>query len=356
MIQFFAETGIARTVVFEGPWPEFLRVNDYIHDGDGDPRELMKTDYYFFWEYEEMIDLIEWARAFNSTRAADEQIEFLGFDVLTADTRDAADLVIAYLGSVDSAARSAAVNSYQCVPGSIETTTCGQNVTNVRAGIEQNREAYEASSSTREYLRALQSARVVESTNQYLRTPGGERDPWRDTVLAEYAGWFAEEWTGEERLVLWAHNEHIGTLPAAGQWKSLGQHLQDRYGERYFSIGTCMLSGSLARSNGQEVTVAEMQPPIETNYELQFAKGGFRYFLIPLFMPDVPTWLTGPANLRFGTASYDPKPNFLDFTNPAYSLPNKFDAIIFIKETTPCTPIDAAGTNGRRRLLHHFPQ
>jgi len=346
LIQFMAETGIARTVVFEGPWPEFLRINDYVQGGEGNARELVKTEAFPFWETEEIVELVEWTREFNASRAPDERIELLGGDVVTLDSRSAADEVISFLQKVDPVAASAATSSYQCVPDQIKSDSCGLSATGVRSVLEQNAIDYQAASSRSAYLRALHSAQVVESSHVFFAVSPAEgeweRDRVRDEILAQYMSWFSEVWTGEERVVVWAHNEHIGGLPAVGEWKSMGQHLKEAFGDRYFTIGTCMLNGSLRRY-ALESSVVAMQPPLDTNYELLFKRAGWEIMAIPLFLPNLPSWLIGPAHLRFGSAGYDP--SVKEFHNPEYSLPDKFDAIIYVRSTTPTSQI---GDSGKR--------
>lgn len=340
LVQFFAEAGIARTVVFEGPWPEFLKLNEYIQGGDGDPREVLRTmKSYPFWKAEEIVELAVWAREFNGSRGAGERIEILGGDVLTDDPRAAADVVLEFLQGVDPVAASAATESYACVPASIKTSAqCGTSITSVRVLLEQNADAWQGASSLRSYQRALHTARVLEQVRGYYAVDPLERDTWRDAHLADNVQWFSDVWTGSEGLVVWMHNEHIGNLPAIGQWKSMGQHLKERFDSRYLTVGTCMLNGTLRRYIGTETDVIAMQAPLPSNYEVMFSRAGWSAMAVPLFHPDNPEWLKGPGNLRFGTAGYRPS-GFLDH-NPSYSLPDKFDVILYIEETTATHPLN----------------
>jgi erythromycin esterase len=340
LLQFFAEAGIARTLVFEGPWPEFLKVNDYVQGGDADPREaLLEMTSYPFWRAEEILELAEWAREFNASRAPDERIEILGADVYLDNPRAAADLVVEFLQEVDPVAAEAAVESYACVPESIKTSAqCGVSIMAVRVVVEQNAEAYQAASSLRSYQRALHSARVLEQLNGWFQAAPADKDAVRDTGLAANVAWFSEEWTGSERLLVWMHSAHIGKLPALGDWKSMGQHLVEKYGSRYFAIGTCMLNGTLRVYFGTS-SVVSIQAPLPTNYELLFARASWDAMVVPLFHPDTPEWLVGPGNMRIATGGYDPT-KALPYHNASFSLPDKYDAVIYIRETSPIATLD----------------
>src|SRR5262245_44825112 len=45
--------------------PEAYRVNDYVLYGKGDPRELLRGMYFWTWNTEEVLAMIEWMRRFN---------------------------------------------------------------------------------------------------------------------------------------------------------------------------------------------------------------------------------------------------------------------------------------------------
>jgi erythromycin esterase-like protein len=68
----------------EANMPEAYRVNDYVLTGRGDPKALLRGMYFWTWDTREVLDLIEWMRAFNQSGRG--RIQFLGFDMQTPDT------------------------------------------------------------------------------------------------------------------------------------------------------------------------------------------------------------------------------------------------------------------------------
>lgn len=68
----------------EANMPEAHRVNDYVLTGRGDPRELLDGMYFWTWNTHEVLDMIEWMRAFNASGRG--RIQFTGFDMQTPDT------------------------------------------------------------------------------------------------------------------------------------------------------------------------------------------------------------------------------------------------------------------------------
>jgi erythromycin esterase-like protein len=65
----------------EANMPEAYRLNDYVLTGKGDPRALLKGMYFWTWDTEEVLSMIEWMRAFNQSGKG--QVEFTGFDMQT---------------------------------------------------------------------------------------------------------------------------------------------------------------------------------------------------------------------------------------------------------------------------------
>src|SRR5687768_8995436 len=49
----------------EANMPEAYRLNDYVLHGKGDPKALLKGMYFWTWNTEEVLAMIEWMRQFN---------------------------------------------------------------------------------------------------------------------------------------------------------------------------------------------------------------------------------------------------------------------------------------------------
>src|SRR5215471_1948211 len=84
----------------EANMPEAYRVNDYVLTGHGDPGALLDGMYFWTWNTHEVLDMIEWMRAFNASGKG--RIQFTGFDMQTPDT--AAAIARRVLAKVDTVA------------------------------------------------------------------------------------------------------------------------------------------------------------------------------------------------------------------------------------------------------------
>ncbi|MCE7973647.1 MAG: hypothetical protein DYG92_04870 [Leptolyngbya sp. PLA1] len=69
----------------EASSPESFRLNDYVLRGEGDPRALIKGMYFWTWDTEEVLAMVEWMRTHNQAAAAAGRppVRFTGFDMQT---------------------------------------------------------------------------------------------------------------------------------------------------------------------------------------------------------------------------------------------------------------------------------
>lgn len=329
------ERGGFRAIAFEGSWTEFMLINDYVHGDDTvNPRAILAALArigYWFWNVEEMLDFIEWARQYNTGKPAEDQLEILGFDVLSSKT--SSDEVLAFLGRVDPAARSIAATAYACLQ-----TVCAPQYRQVRESIEQRLNDYEKLESRRNVLRAIQNARVLE---QYMtRGSATEYNNIRDERMASNAQWIQSTWLDDGNLILWAHMLHTGLLPFTLSpteiVQSMGIFLRQAYGAQYRTVGSCTLDGtfmSFDSRQGRGARPVSLSTLSGDYIELYFARSAIHTLFIPLNGDDLPAWLAAPRYLRVagGTIEWEP---------PIHTpISNLFDAIIFVDHTTATVPL-----------------
>ncbi len=99
MVEFLASKMGFTIFSIEANMPEAYRLNDYVLHGKGDPKALLKGMYFWTWDTEEVLAMIEWMRAFN--RSGKGRIEFTGFDMQTPTV--AMEIVRQYVAQHDNA-------------------------------------------------------------------------------------------------------------------------------------------------------------------------------------------------------------------------------------------------------------
>ena len=81
MIEYLATRKGFTIFSIEANMPEAYRLNKFVLDGQGDPKQLLKGMYFWTWDTEEVLDMILWMREFN--KSGKGRIEFTGFDMQT---------------------------------------------------------------------------------------------------------------------------------------------------------------------------------------------------------------------------------------------------------------------------------
>jgi erythromycin esterase-like protein len=79
LIEFLASQKGFTIFSIEANMPEAYRLNDFVLNGNGDPKQLLKGMYFWTWDTKEFLDMILWMREFN--RSGKGRIEFTGFDM-----------------------------------------------------------------------------------------------------------------------------------------------------------------------------------------------------------------------------------------------------------------------------------
>jgi erythromycin esterase len=305
----------------EGPFTVFEKLNVYIQGGAGDPRVLLRETRalgYEFWDFEEMLAVVEWMRGYNAQRGNRPVIEIAGAD--TFDPKGSADAVVAYLRTVDPAAANSTQTQYTCVYANERNDNCRGKALNILSALESRRAELGAITGFRAFDDAVQNARTI---TQY--TLLGQSN--RDAALAANTLWIRDHRGSSRRIAVWMHQEHVGrnASPWIGQ-RPAGRILAETLGSSYFVIGTLAGSGTYRDPAG--VVIPPIYPAApDGTYERMFAAAGASFLLVPL-RGSLPEWLSQPASYR--TAGISSGPNLLEAR-----LADKLDAVVYVETMTP---------------------
>ena len=81
MLEFLASEMGFSIFSIEANLPEAYRLNDYVLEGKGDPAQLLRGMYFWTWDTEEVLGMIQWMREFN--KSGKGRVQFTGFDMQT---------------------------------------------------------------------------------------------------------------------------------------------------------------------------------------------------------------------------------------------------------------------------------
>nr|WP_090344477.1 erythromycin esterase family protein [Mycolicibacterium malmesburyense]CRL76019.1 erythromycin esterase [Mycolicibacterium malmesburyense] len=304
-------------VAAEADWPDAYRVNRYVHgrgeDASAD-ESLSGFERFPAWMWRNTVvrDFVDWLHGHNQRlemAGGGRPAGFYGLDLysLHRSMRE----VVAYLDTVDPQAAVRARLRYACFDhASADDGQAYGFAAAFGAGLSCEREVVEQlvemQRTTMEYARrdgllaedeafyAQQNALTVRDAERYYRAMfGGRVTSWnlRDqhmaqTLQALLTHLDRHNGAGTSRVVVWAHNSHVGDARATevssdGQL-TLGQLVRERYGEGCRLIGLTTYSGTVTAA-GEWGGIAErksVRPALNGSVEELFHETERPSFLV----------------------------------------------------------------------------
>ena len=358
-------------VAVEADWPDTYRINRYVR-GTGSDEEAIDAlgDFGRFptwmWRNADVLDFVGWLRAHNDTQPVDGRAGFYGLDLYSL--RASMQAVLAYLAKVDpDAARRARVRygcfdqfgdemqQYGYAASSGLSPTCEREVVAELLDLHRRRAEY-ASRDGRvaadDFFFAEQNARLVRNAEQYYRTMfKGRVDSWnlRDQHMAETVKElfsFLERSKPGARLVLWAHNSHLGDARATEMGEqgelNVGQLVRERFGRDAVLVGFTTHTGTVTAASDWDGPAhrKHVRPSLAGSYERLFHDTGLPRFLLPLrSVPELALALAAPRLERAIGVIYVPQTERRSHYFHA-RLPDQFDFVIHIDETRAVEPLE----------------
>ena len=333
----------------EGNWPEAQVADRFIKCGEGDAGSALAAMYFWTWQTEEISALLHWMRHYNATRGERLVLSFAGFDMQVPNV--AVKHVINFLDGSSGADRDGVRTLYDGmeklekwgsgIPAG-ENTRLADRATKALDLIEAQRAMLVKASTPEEYRDVRQAARIVL---QAFERRGGILE--RDRAMAENVCWLIEEAFPGQKIVVCAHNSHVGT-DMGGSEKSLGNHLRDRYGDQMVVIGLATHRGGVRARRREEgsaqpgpLVAAPLAPARKVSVEAVFQETGLPCFILDLrYLPKdsaVSAWLSKPRLHRMIGAVYDADQDSKYYAH--LRLPEMYDGVVFIAETTAAKPL-----------------
>ncbi|WP_374582770.1 erythromycin esterase family protein [Pseudoduganella sp.] len=359
-------------IAVEADWPDALRVSRYVqHSGDDMSADQALSGFKRFpqwmWRNHEIVGLVNWLREHNLHVASPaRRCGFYGLDLYSLEQSIRA--VIAYLEQADPQAAVRARERYGCIDHFAEDPQrygyaasfgmkphCEEEV--LRQLVDMNRQAsahLRTGGVPDEFFYAQQNARVTRNAEVYYRAMFRGRDEsWnvRDSHMAETLQALREH-IGRgigrpARIVVWAHNSHLGDarateMGAHGQL-NLGQLVRERYRpEDSFLLGFTTHAGSVTAASAWDgpAELKEVVPSRPDSVEHVLHKVGLATFLLPLRGRDSAlTRVDGRLLERAIGVIYRPDTERL--SHYFYADPERqFDALIHVDRSTALAPLE----------------
>ncbi|HTL82067.1 MAG TPA: erythromycin esterase family protein [Bacteroidia bacterium] len=243
VFKYLVEVRGCRTFVIEASYPDLLNVNQYVSSGIGKPEEVMKSLGFWIWETKEVWQLIEWIRTFNSSRANDDKILFLGNDMqsVTGAAKGVQEFFRNFLSEK-------AKNADQLLQPMLDSTlvidpanrlTKQLFTSNIAAIRDLATDLKEPADSNRTEEFTLRE-RCIDLLEQSVFFSYDQFS--RDSLMALNVKWVVDQSFRKGPVFIWAHNGHIESQCENNNVR-MGCYLKNYYGSDYYTLGIDFITG-----------------------------------------------------------------------------------------------------------------
>jgi erythromycin esterase-like protein len=375
-----------QAVAVEADWPDADRVNRYVRARSQEKSATRALSGFtrfpvWMWRNRDVEAFVGWLREYNDSRPAQAvQVGFYGLDLYSLNR--SRHEVVRYLEKVDPAGAARARDRYSCFDhfGDNEQAygeaaafflnkSCEDDVVEQLADLQRKSYAYlhrDGQAAEDEFLSAEQNARLVKNAEEYYREMfHGRVNTWnlRDDHMAQTLQALAahlEKRFGRSKIVVWAHNSHLGNARATdrsqyGEW-NLGQLVRERYG-RSVLVGFTSYTGTVtAASNwGGPHRTKQVLPALPGSYEALFHEAGIPNFLV-MFAGDKSLsqqFRTERLERAIGVI-YRPETERASHYFHA-RLSDQFDAVLHFDETQAVEPLPHAEEEQTSEIPDTYP-
>ncbi len=362
MLEFLVSEMGFTVFAIEATMPEAFDINEYVLTGEGDPAKALAGLYFWTWNTEEVLDLIEWMRGYNADPRHPQKVKFYGFDMQSAPR--AVKVTLDYLRAVDPDEALAAdhplavlANPYterEFMSQSAEQQEAAASaIRAVLRRFDDRRAEYVSRTDSTSWALARQHARIVaqyiESMTRFITQTGCQV---RDSTMAENIRWILEREGPEAKMVVWAHNGHVSTGPG---W--MGAHLREALGTDMVVFGFAFNQGSFQAIEMPVPSVGGLRsftvgPAPEESLDGMLAAAGLRLAAIDFRkLPGegpVADWWSVPHETRNLGSGYSEGVASLVWVPRIVN--HLYDALLFIESTTSARPNPGGRRVGRSLL------
>ena len=377
-------------VAVEADWPDAYRVNRYVRARSDDvtAEEALRGFERFptwMWRNAVVLDFVGWLREHNDDLGGDERAKagFYGLDLYSLYR--SIHEVISYLDRVDPAAAARARERYACFDHasggdgqaygfaaafgageSCEKEMLEQLVDLQRHALEYARR--DGLIAADEFFYAEQNAKVVQASAEYYRTMfSGRVSSWnlRDQHMAgtldALAGHLSRQRGRPAKIVVWAHNSHVGDARATELGSQgeldIGQLARERHPGSCRLLGFTTYTGTVTAASdwGGPAERKWVRPALPDSVEELFHDAGEKGFMLSFgHAPQAAQALRSARAERAIGVIYRPATERQSHYFRS-RVADQFDAVIHIEETRAVEPLERTAGWERGEVPETYP-
>lgn len=351
-------------IAVEGDWPDCYKVNRYVKGYEGEGKRSSDILHSFnrwptwMWANHEMAVFTKWLKAFNANLPEPDKVGFYGLDIYSL--WESMDAIMEYLGENDPASLRLAEEAFRCFEPftkqegigyaratSLVPDLCQREVVELLCEIQKKR-TY--NNTDRENgFNLEQNARVVANAEEYYRTMvmGGPHS-WnlRDKHMADTLDGLLDLHGPDTKVVVWAHNSHIGDARATDMVDeglfNLGEIVRIKHHQKgVYLVGFGSYTGTVVAADqwSSPMEIFTVPPARKNSWEDHLHRAGAEDKLLLLDeLIENPTMMESHLAHRAIGVVYDPRREAYGNYVPSI-LPLRYNAFIYFDETRALHPL-----------------
>ncbi len=358
-----AEKGFSFIAV-EGDWASIYRLNEYVKGRPGAPssarRVLRRFDRWpeWMWGNTDIEELAEWLREYNDALPDDQKIGFYGMDVY--GQWEAMDDLLEYTSENMQRHHRQINRSMECFAGydrdewAYARAVVGRGHPSCEDDLKRVVDIFReladqvGRDELEDFRKAKQNAYVVKNAEDFFRLAITDNTgSWNSRAthmwetVKRLLSWYGEGSGG----IVWAHNTHVGDADATvmryQDMVNIGKLSREELGiDRVFINGFGTYTGRVNAGSSWGSSMHRMQIPqgIEGSIEYILGQVGHEQFFLIFDQEDrLHPALSEFIGHRAIGVVYNPRQESGNYVPTI--LPERYDSFIFIRETSPLSPV-----------------
>jgi erythromycin esterase len=348
-------------IAVEGDWPNCYKINQYvkgINNSYQNAKEVLDEFTRWptwIWANEEVLQFIQWLKAYNQDLPQEKKVGFYGLDVYSL--WQSLEEIIKYLKKNEPQYLDTAIAAFRCFePYQYDTIQYAQGISLVPKScqkeviqflsqinkINQNN----SSANSQEIFNLKQNVLVLKNSEEYYRTmiEGGVKS-WnlRDNHMFDVFKNLMQFHGEKAKGIVWAHNTHIGDARATDMKEygmiNLGELIRNQWGENSFIVGFGTYKGTVITSNNWYGSILKktIPPAKKDSWEDIFHQAHSQdQFITTSILRKINDSLVPYGHRAIGVV-YHPKYEKGNYVPTI--LPMRYDSFIFIDNSNAITPL-----------------
>jgi erythromycin esterase len=313
-------------------------INNYITKGVGSGKTVLFELGTAAWMTNEMLQLVEWLRIYNSQNTEDNKVLFCGIDVQWSSN------IIKQLNKYYFKSNMLSVNSKNYLDSFSKFKYIHSYVRDTLLINELNSLDFSDVDSNENYKRLVNLLGQCLKLNQEI--DDFKKSKLRDEFMAQNVIQSYKKFN--KKAILWAHNEHITKTLNLAKYYPLGYYLSNEFDKSYYSIGLHTCQGKIGFYNKMIKEVNYLDIPLDnSNSSLSFILSRLEYNTFFFDINDLKNktiksqkLLYKKLRIRAATLIFDSKLNkyFITIHYKKSFIEKNYNAIIFINPSNGSTP------------------